>query len=97
MTAQTISTVGSVRYVPKNNRYVVQLCFREERSKKCWLTERQLGSLEAAFSQTPRGYSTAKVWVTGLFDERGYYRYCRVDRKRFEEPPQYDLTDLEDV
>lgn len=97
LTERTISTVGSVRYILKNNRYVVQLCFPDERAKKYWLTERQLAALENAFSQTPHGYSTAKVWVTGFFDARGYYRYCRVDRKRFEPPEQYDLSDLEEA
>lgn len=91
-----ISTILSARFIGKVGKYIVKLAFPDEKAKEYWLSEKQLDSLDRALSQTPHGYSTDKVQIMGVFNEKGYYQCCRVVRAPWQPPRQYDLSDLED-
>lgn len=91
-----IARIIASRYVAKVGKYVVKLGYTGRRATEVWMTEKQLTQLEACFARTPHDHSTERMQVLGIWDERGYYRYARVEETRFVEPPQYNLKDLED-
>lgn len=91
-----IECILDSRWVPKAGKYVVRLGFNGERAKDVWMTEKQLTQLEGVFRQTPHGYSTQRAQVIGIWNERGYYAYARIENTSFIPPDQYNLKDLED-
>lgn len=96
MTEKIVGTVLGYRYVPKVGKYIVKVSFVDEKAKELWMSERQLDSLLIALDKTPKGYSTGKVSVIAVFNDKGYYAYCKVEVAPWEPPPQYDLSCLED-
>lgn len=96
MTEYEIDHIEAARYVAKIGKYRVKLAFREEHAKEVWMTECQLSQIERAFEATPKGYSTQRVWVTGVWNDNGYYAYARVEKEPFIPPEEQDLRDLID-
>ena len=96
MTECPIACILSSKWVPKVGKHIVQLGFDGEHARKVWMTEKQLSQLEAQFARTPRGHSTARAQVVGIWNDRGYYAYAKLEQTRFIPPIQYRLDDLED-
>ena len=96
MSERTIACILSDRWVGKVGKYVVKLGFRDEKAEEVWMTERQLTQLEQLFEKTPHRHSTDRIHVIGIWNERGYYTYARLEKISFIEPVQYNLKDLED-
>ena len=97
MTERVIATILSARFVGKAGKYIVRLAFPDEKAEDVWMTARQASALEALLEQTPKGWSTRRRTVIGVWDDRGFYAYSRLvrdDSPHF--PPDYNLTDLED-
>lgn len=96
-----IFNIISRRYVPKVNKYVVELGFHREAKQTVWLTERQLEVLLYCFEQTKKGYFDKNKSVIGVWNEKGYFAYAKViehiQPKQFKEPRQHDLSDLQEV
>lgn len=96
MDEREIACILSDRWIPKVCKYIVKLGFRDERSKEVWMTEKQLCQIENLFAKTPHGFSSSRLKVIGIWNDRGYYAYARLERKSFIIPIQYNLNDLED-
>lgn len=90
-----VDHIISTRFVPKVGKHIVRLV-QEDGTKMVWMTERQLAQMEACFLKTPKGYSTKRKYVTAFY-RNGYYAFSRFTFVRFDEPPQYNLSDLEDT
>lgn len=97
MSERDIARIISSRWVPRIGKHVVKLGFVDERAEDVWMTDRQLAQLEMVFDRTPRRHSTARAQVVGIWDDRGYYAYARLDRQDFIPPVRYRLKDLEDT
>jgi hypothetical protein len=91
-----IARIIEYKWVNKVGKYIVKLGFIDERAKSVWMTRRQLAQLEAQFSRTPKGHSTQRCEVVGLWHDSGRYGYARLDRRDFIPPDQYNLADLRD-
>ena len=91
-----IARIIEYKWVNKVGKYIVKLGFIDERAKSVWMTRRQLAQLEAQFSRTPKGHSTQRGEVVGLWHDSGRYGYARLDRRDFIPPDQYNLADLRD-
>lgn len=96
MTEREISHVIGYHEAGKTGKYVVKLAFPDEKAQEYWMTPKQLDNLLWAFEKTPKGYSTAKIKIIGVFNERGYYAWCKTEYTPWEPPIQYDLSFLED-
>lgn len=96
MTEREIDHIDAVRYVDKIGKYRVKLAFRDAHAKEVWMTERQLAQIERAFEITPKGYSTRRAWVTGVWNDKGYYAYAKAEKEPFIPPEEQDLRDLID-
>ena len=96
MTEWEISCILSSRWVPKVGKNLVKLGFIGERAKEVWMTEKQLTHLEALFARTAHGHSSSRMQVIGVFDDRGYYAWCKMEKQPFIAPIQYSLKDLKD-
>ena len=96
MNEREIATVLGWSYVPRLERYAVRLGFRGEPAETVWMTWKQLHQLQRVFSSTPRGPSSDRLSVVGVWNERGYYAYARLERQRFQPPIQYRLSDLKE-
>lgn len=96
MIERVIACVLADKWIPRVGKYVVKLGFDGEKAEEVWMTEKQLANLEANFASTPHGHSTDRCKVIGLWNDRGYYAYSRLEKVVFIEPPQYNLNDLKD-
>lgn len=96
MIESEIESILGYTWVPKAGKYIVRLGHKGEPAEKAWMTEKQLGQLEAVFAKTPRGHSSSRLQVVGVYNDRGYYMYSRLEKQPFTEPVQYDLKDLVD-
>lgn len=98
MTDQTIAYIVSTKWVPKIGKYIVKLGYQGEKAETVWMTERQLCQIESLFARTQHGHSCDRCRVIGVWNDRGYYAYARLEKTDFIAPVQYDLSDLrEDV
>lgn len=91
-----IADVLSSEWIAKVGKYKVRLAFESEKSETVWMSERQLLGILRCFEQTPHDHSTRHTTVIGVWNERGYYAYSKVERQQFIPPVQYRLDDLED-
>jgi len=96
VTERVIGCILSDRFVSKVGKYRVKLGFRDEKAEEVWMSEKQLIHLETLFNQTAHGHSTDRMQIIGVWDERGYYTWSRMEKRSFIEPEQYNLRDLED-
>lgn len=96
MTEREIGTILDWSYVPRFGRYVVKLGFRGEKAEEVWMSPLQLQQLQRVFDATPHGHSSDRLSVVGVWNERGYYAYARLERQTFQPPIQYRLNDLKD-
>ena len=94
MTEDVITCILGSEWVPKVGKHVVRLSVDGSKARKVWMTEKQLCQLERCFSRTPHGHSSQRLAVVGIWNDRGYYAYAKVEAQSFIEPPQYDLKDL---
>lgn len=96
MIERDIACILSSKWAPKVCRHIVRLGFANEKAEEVWMTERQLSQLEAVFARTPKDHSSARLQVVGVWNDRGYYAYAKLEKTAFIPPPQYSLKDLED-
>lgn len=92
-----IACILDSKWIPRAGKYRVKLGFAGSKAETVWMTERQLSQIERLFERTPHGYSTQRCQVVGIWNEKGYYAYARLEEQSFIEPPQYSLKDLEDT
>ena len=95
---KTIGHVNNISYVKKLNKYVADICFLNERKQSIWLTEKQYQNLITNTEKLKNGYSSKYKYVEAVFNENGYYAYCRYVEEKpiryFNIPEQYDLSCL---
>lgn len=96
MTEIEIGCILSTRWVPKVGKHVVKLGYRGERAETVWMTEKQLIQIESLFARTPHGHSSDRCRVIGVWNDRGYYAYSRLEKISFIQPEQHDLSDLKE-
>lgn len=89
-----IASIISARWVPKVGKNIVKLGYDGGRAEDVWMTPKQMSQIERVFAQTPHGHSTQRAQVVGVWNERGYYAYAKLDKMDFIPPDQYDLSDL---
>jgi hypothetical protein len=97
----TITNIINTKWCGNYNKYRVEIGVKDELKRICWLSEKQYDNLYNCFEQTPKGYSNGDMSVIGVFNEKGYLMYSRLDKHQkprlFKEPPQINLEDLIDV
>ncbi|NNV07144.1 hypothetical protein ETC03_12210 [Geobacillus sp. MMMUD3] len=95
MEKRIISRIIRAKRVDKIGKYIVELAFRDRRKEAVWMTPKQLWYLERCFDETPNRVSTNKVYVVGIWNERGYYLGSEVRRNdEFIPPMEQDVSDL---
>ena len=96
MFERDISCILSYKWVKKVGKYVVKLGFHGSKAEEVWMTEKQLSQIEALFVLTPHQFSTARRQVIGIWNDKGYYAYSRLEKKSFILPEEHNLDDLKD-
>lgn len=96
MLDREIACIIDSRYVPKVGKYIVKLGFVGEKAKDVWMTGKQYYQLERLFAGTQNGHSTQRLGVIGVWNDKGYYAWSRLEKTTFIEPEQYPLNDLRD-
>lgn len=101
MIERIITNIIKSNYIPKYNKYRVEVGIDDEPKKILWLSIKQLELLEYHFESTPKGHSTKNVQVIGVWRENGFYAFSKIykikeEKPKFQLPKQYNLDNLND-
>jgi preprotein translocase subunit SecA len=95
-----ITNIIKKQYIKKINRYIIELGIKDEAKRIIWLTEKQMINLKNCFNETKNGYSDKNISIIGIWNDKGYFSYSKIEHhkqeKLFTLPKQYNLDDLID-
>lgn len=98
MKEMLLTNIISKRYIEKVNKYVVEIGIKDKQKKSIWLTEKQMINLQNCFDQTPKGYSDKNISIIGVWNEKNYFAFSRIERHEkcrvFNTPVEQNVEDL---